>query len=60
MREIQGRCRSRREHEHGDDADRHGGPLRGAQPLAQHEHAQQHGDDRVDEVAERGLDDVAR
>ena len=34
-------------------------PLRHAQALAQHEHAEQHSDDRVDEVAEARLDHMA-
>jgi len=40
------------------DPDR--GPLPRAQPLAQHHHPEQHGDQRVGEVAQARLDHVAR
>ena len=48
------------EREDGDPGrgERHRDPLRAAEALAQHEHAEQHVDERVDEVAEARLDDV--
>ncbi len=44
------------EHRRGADPDR--GPLGGPQPFLQQQHAHRDGDQRVDEVAEGGLDDV--
>ncbi|GCB46839.1 hypothetical protein SNL152K_4141 [Streptomyces sp. NL15-2K] len=46
------------QHEHGREADPDRRPLHGPQPLLQEQHAHRDGDQRVDEVAERGLDDV--
>ncbi len=48
-----------REHEHREEADADGRPLGPAQPLAEEQHADGDGDQRVDEVAEAGLDDRA-
>ena len=42
-----------------DQGDAHGHPLRRAQSLAEEEHAECDGDQRVDEVAEGRLDDQA-
>lgn len=47
------------EHEHGREADPDRRPLHGPQPLLQQQHADRDGDQRVDEVAERGLDDLS-
>ena len=46
-------------HDDGDGADADATHCSVPQPLAQHEHAEQHRDDRVDEVAEGRLDHVA-
>ena len=46
------------QHAEGGDANRD--PLHPVQPLAQQRHAQQHVEQRIDEVAEAGLDHVAR
>ena len=46
--------------EHGDrdGRDAHRRPLQRPQPLAEDDHAEQHAHQRVDEVAQRGLDDL--
>lgn len=46
------------QYEHGREADPDRRPLRGPQPLLQEQDAHRDGDQGVDEVAERGLDDV--
>ena len=64
-RERQRQCNPRRRAElqrepgHARCGDRDGEPLPAVEPLFQHDHAEQHVDQRVDEVAEAGLDDVA-
>ena len=45
--------------DHGEGRDAQSDPLESAQPLAEDRDSHQHGDQGVDEVAERGLDDVA-
>ena len=48
-----------RDHDDRDRADPDRDPLRPAQPLAEHDHAEHDREQRVDEVAQAGLDDVA-
>ena len=50
---------STREPQHAGGGQRHRGPLHAVQALVQHQHAEQHVDDRVDEVAQAGLDHLA-
>jgi hypothetical protein len=47
------------EHHHRDRAEADRGPLDSPQPLAQDDDAEQHGQQRGDEVPERGVEDVA-
>ena len=53
-----GMPRSRRQDEHRDGAEADRDPLQRPQPLTQDDHAEQHREDRVDEVPESRLDHV--